>query len=259
MDNEQISPLDQYLYVMAGHESGHNPQNVNPITGAYGLFQFIPSTWDAVRNAHPELNLPESVRMANEDQQTMAARAFTADNARVLQANGIPINGGNLYMAHFLGAGGAVKFMRTMQTNPNATFAQVFPDAARANPTFANMTLSQVYGAQAGSITGQGAIGLRARTSHLPYGDQSIPMDSGMALSPRRSPLEEPSWSDTLTNSAQAVAKTLPKPEAKKQEPAQPQLAAPAAAPPIKAPSIKDLYASLLQRKTAPAVELPNG
>ncbi|MCJ2129218.1 hypothetical protein MKK51_10195 [Methylobacterium sp. E-045] len=60
--------------------------------------------------------------------------AFTSDNAGILSGKGIPINPGNLYVAHFLGAGGATKFIPGAINNPDApATAFVSPGAARAN------------------------------------------------------------------------------------------------------------------------------
>jgi hypothetical protein len=39
----------------------------------------------------------------------------------------------DLYLAHFLGAGGAAKFLKAHDANPNASAASALPGAARAN------------------------------------------------------------------------------------------------------------------------------
>ena len=134
-EQEQPEPLDQYLYQLAGLESGHDPKAVNKTTGAGGLFQFEPATWAHVRETHPSLNLPATPLEANEDQQLMAARVFTSENATALQKAGVPITAGTLYTAHFLGARAAEKFFTAMKENPNASFAAIFPQEAAANPT----------------------------------------------------------------------------------------------------------------------------
>src|SRR5258708_22996644 len=40
---------------------------------------------------------------------------------------------GELYMAHFMGVGGAAKLINNAQDNPNASGAKLFPNAAAAN------------------------------------------------------------------------------------------------------------------------------
>jgi len=46
---------------------------------------------------------------------------------------GRPVCGGELYAAHFLGADAACKLIRTSQSAPAASAAQIFPQAAGAN------------------------------------------------------------------------------------------------------------------------------
>ena len=58
--------------------------------------------------------------------------AFTRDNAAVLRRSGAPVTPGNLYLAHFLGVGGAV---RTLVGSSSRSIADVFGAAhVRANP-----------------------------------------------------------------------------------------------------------------------------
>jgi hypothetical protein len=65
-----------------------------------------------------------------------------------------------MYMAHFLGAGGATKFLNNMQTNPNASAAQMDPKAAAANKsifydqTGKERSLQEVYGLMAKKVSG---------------------------------------------------------------------------------------------------------
>jgi hypothetical protein len=64
---------------------------------------------------------------------TMAAE-FAADNQASLESSlGRGATGTDLYMAHFLGLAGAKSFLQTMQSNPGASGAAMFPAAARAN------------------------------------------------------------------------------------------------------------------------------
>ncbi|OCC00805.1 hypothetical protein BA190_32020 [Labrys sp. WJW] len=60
-------------------------------------------------------------------------RALTADNQAALAKAGLPITGANTYMAHFLGAPGAVKFLQALQENPEQSAAELFPAAAASN------------------------------------------------------------------------------------------------------------------------------
>ena len=62
------------------------------------------------------------------------AGAFTKANASALSERlGRSPSEGELYIAHFLGAGGAGRLIALAATNPNAKAADFFPHAAQAN------------------------------------------------------------------------------------------------------------------------------
>jgi len=64
---------------------------------------------------------------------SMAAE-FAADNQNYLENSlGRPMESVDLYLAHFLGAGGAAQFLRAHDANPDAAGASIVPAAARAN------------------------------------------------------------------------------------------------------------------------------
>ena len=79
------------------------------------------------------------------------AGAFANSNAKVLTDHlGRKPTDGELYMAHFLGASGAARFINAAQANPNAKAASYFPKAAQANPSIfygqgGAKSLKQVY------------------------------------------------------------------------------------------------------------------
>jgi hypothetical protein len=62
------------------------------------------------------------------------AAEFASDNGRYIQSRlGRPAEPVDLYLAHFLGAGGATRFLRAHDANPGAAAAAMLPAAARAN------------------------------------------------------------------------------------------------------------------------------
>ena len=62
------------------------------------------------------------------------AGAFTNANAAYLTKRlGRAPSEGELYIAHFMGAGGAAKLIGRAEATPNAAAADAFPAAARAN------------------------------------------------------------------------------------------------------------------------------
>jgi hypothetical protein len=64
------------------------------------------------------------------------AGAFTKGNASVLSERlGRAPSEGELYIAHFLGVGGAARLIGLAGSNPNSRAADYFPNAAQANPS----------------------------------------------------------------------------------------------------------------------------
>src|SRR3546814_19856063 len=62
------------------------------------------------------------------------AAEFASDNKDYLESRlGRPVEGVDLYLAHFLGAGGAREFLGAHDANPDAPAAGILPAAARAN------------------------------------------------------------------------------------------------------------------------------
>ena len=149
----------QYLLATAQVESGLNPSASVKSSSAKGLFQFIDQTWltmlktsgpalgygryaDAISrapNGRYEVQDPAMRRaifaLRNDPTANAAmAGAFTQRNAaRLAEKLGRAPSEGDLYVAHFLGASGAARLITLAASNPNATAASVFPNAARAN------------------------------------------------------------------------------------------------------------------------------
>jgi hypothetical protein len=147
-----------YLLGQAQLESGLNPAARAGTSSATGLYQFIDQSWLGIVKQHgaenglgwaanaitrsgnrwvvsdPQMKSAIlNLRNNPEVSATMAAN-FASDNQASLEnALGRGATGTDLYMAHFLGLGGAKAFLRTMQTNPGASGAAMFPAAARAN------------------------------------------------------------------------------------------------------------------------------
>lgn len=147
-----------YFHKLSGKESGHSDTVKASTSSATGRYQFTSGTWAQVMKNHPELGLTADGRTSR-SQQERAIRAFTADNAAVLEKNGLPQTEANLYLAHFMGVGGAVEMLKA---NPNASAADLFSEAAKANPTiFFNKTgqprtVEQVIALQTKGFSGAG-------------------------------------------------------------------------------------------------------
>lgn len=122
---------DSYLPSIRSAESGGNDSAKNPTSTATGRYQFLKSTWNGLVNKYPNSGLTTDGRL-NANQQEVAIRLFTAENARMLKAKGIPLNNGTLYGAHFLGARDAVK---VLSAPDDASIADYVPaKVISANP-----------------------------------------------------------------------------------------------------------------------------
>lgn len=148
-----------YLMEKAAVESGFRTDVKSSSSSATGLYQFIDSTWlttlrdhgadhglgkyaDAIQTrgdgrayvADPALKREILDLRKDPTVSALMAAEFTRDNKEYLEdtVQG-KIGSTELYMAHFLGAGGAAKFLNAMKDNPNRAAKELFPDAAAAN------------------------------------------------------------------------------------------------------------------------------
>lgn len=136
----QDPTLTAYFNNIKAAESGGDPNAKNPRSSATGLYQAIKPTWDEYVQNRPDLGLTPDGR-TDPEQNERFIRAFTGDNAKVLSKSGLPVNPGNLYAAHVLGAGGASKVLPMPDDTPMA--AAVSPDVIQANPFMQNMTVGE--------------------------------------------------------------------------------------------------------------------
>ncbi len=146
-----------YLLNQAKIESGLNPNARTGASSAVGLYQFTSGTWlSMVRQHGAQVGLDAeaqslrdqtatsadkaqilALRTQPEIASTMAAR-FALDNAKALSAAGhTAVGPTELYLAHFLGSGGATTFMNGLRDAPSQPAAASLPAAAAANtPVF---------------------------------------------------------------------------------------------------------------------------
>jgi hypothetical protein len=149
----------EYLLATAKMESNFNPAAGASTSSARGLFQFIDQTWlGTVKEAGAQFgygNYADAITKSSSGSYSVsdpAARsailklrddpATASAMAGVLtQSNSFRLTGkigrrptdGELYMAHFMGVGGAAKLIANAEDNPRASGARLFPNAAAAN------------------------------------------------------------------------------------------------------------------------------
>ncbi len=147
-----------YLLAQAKSESGLDPNARAGNSTASGLYQFLDQSWLGVLKAHgadhglgwaadaitakkgggfmvdPSLRQAVFALRQQAGPAAMMAASYASDNAQSLsQSLGRQVSGTDLYFAHFLGLGGATKFLRAQCTNGSACAAAMFPQEARAN------------------------------------------------------------------------------------------------------------------------------
>ena len=206
-----------YLLGQAKLESGLNASARAGTSSASGLYQFIDQSWlsvvkkhgadhglgwaaEAIGNAGGRMTVSDGATRSailalrnNPEVASLMAAEHASDNADALQGTlGRPANGTDLYMAHFLGLGGAKQFLSAMQAAPDRTAAAMFPAAARANrnvfydSTGNARSLSEVYDRFAGKLGASAAGGAAAaggnRLPAMQFAAQSIDMDGATVV-----------------------------------------------------------------------------
>ena len=129
---KRVGVDENVMMAMAQQESGFDPNASAKSSSAKGLFQFIDSSWNTMVSRYGD-KYPELARGPYDPMASALAGAlFIKENAGVLEKQGLPVNGTNLYALHFLGPGGGPKLIKA---DPNAIAADIFPQAASANKT----------------------------------------------------------------------------------------------------------------------------
>lgn len=120
------------LYAICSIESTFNPNAKAPTSSASGLFQFIKGTWaESLRKHGQKFGISPSASPFDPKANALLGAMFLKDNFNHLKSRlNRGINETDIYMAHFMGAGGASDFLKR---DPNAIGAQVFPKQAAAN------------------------------------------------------------------------------------------------------------------------------
>ncbi len=168
-----------YLLGQARVESGLNPQARAGTSSAAGLYQFTNATWLATLDKHGAAHgygwaadaidngrvrdpaMRDTILAMRFDPALAALMAgeLAGDNRDALVGVlGREPDAAELYLAHFLGAGGAGRFLTALAADPEQSAAALFPDAAAANkaifygPGGAPRSLGEVMGLLRGKM-----------------------------------------------------------------------------------------------------------
>lgn len=123
-----------YLFAMAQQESSFDPNARASTSSAKGLYQFLDGTWTGMVKKYGAIY---GIRDTNDDKfnagkNAMMGALFARDNEKAIASSigGRKATATELYLAHFLGSGGANTFLRA---DPSASAAKTLPAAAKAN------------------------------------------------------------------------------------------------------------------------------
>jgi hypothetical protein len=149
------------LMAQAQRESGFDADAKSSTSSAAGLFQFVDSTWldmvhrfgdkYGVGDLAQQISQTSSGKLVVADASTkqkilnlrhdpaisslLAAEYAKQNQTEIEQSLGRPLSRGDLYIAHFLGAGGATQFLKALDSKGDTPAAKLLPDAAAANPS----------------------------------------------------------------------------------------------------------------------------
>ena len=225
----------QYLLTTAKMESDFNPKAAASTSSAAGLFQFIGQTWlGTVKEAGAQLGYGQyadaitksasgdysvsdpsqkaTIMQLRDDPVASSAMAGILTRSNSFQLTGLigrrPTDS-ELYMAHFMGVGGAAKLITNAEDNPQASGASMFPNAAAANRSIfydsagRARSVSEVY---SGLTTRYAAAANSSATRSAMAAVGDVPATTAVAIG---APMDSASYLSTFPNVTAATPVTM--------------------------------------------------
>ena len=228
----------EYLVATAKMESDFNPTAGASTSSAHGLYQFIDQTWlGTVKEAGAALGYGQyadaisksssgsysvsdptarsAIMKLRDDPVVASAMAgiLTQSNSFNLTGKiGRRPNDAELYMAHFMGVGGAAKLINNAEDNPKASGAQLFPNAAAANrsifydSTGRTRSVSDVYSVLTSRYTAA-ANSQASRSAIAAVG--GVPSTTAVASAAQTAPFENASFLQSFPDTRAAAPITV--------------------------------------------------
>lgn len=218
-----------YLLAQAKIESSLDPSARAGTSSAAGLYQFTQGTWlrtlerhgashgidwadAAIENGRlvdPGLRSQVMALRHDPDLSALMAGELANDNRAVLTGVlGREPDAAELYLAHFLGAGGAGQFLSALDTDPGMNAAALMPRAAGANRTI-------FYAADGSPRTVGGVMDLiRGKVARAMEGGEPFPVSGGAAgmaqgFQPAAAPGLAPQGAEPSRRPRPSMAETL--------------------------------------------------
>lgn len=228
-----------YLLAQARLESGLDPSARARTSSASGLYQFTDGTWlrtlgnhgaehglgwaqDAIQSgASRDPGMRSQLMALRYDPQASALMAgeLANDNRVYLgQTLGREPDSAELYMAHFLGAEGATRFLSALDADPSQSAAAILPKAAAANRgIFFGPDGARSVGEVMDRMRGKLNAAMPGIGTTLPVGGndmrgwQASPWQAAPRLDYQQMPMtmagaEAPSWGGAVAREYHAVA-----------------------------------------------------
>lgn len=201
------------IATIAAVESSMNPNARAGNTTAAGPFQFLKTSWNEQMGKHArKYGIDPNTSPTDINASTIMATEYVKSNRKALSSVKANPNLTDVYLAHFLGASGAKKFL---SAKPDDIAATIVPAAAKSNPNifYSNgkaLTVAEVYSKIDAKLSkAASSYGINLRGGNTFEAKTTAANDSKVATIPK-SAGTTPSVPDGGSRSAPAVSRPAP-------------------------------------------------